>query len=161
MLESREHALAAESVERPEQHQVERAATGIGEQQLELRAFRSSAGFVVNVLRSDLAALLPAVLAKLDQLIFGVLASVFRGDPGVESNSFEGRKAALRDIVLDSLDRPNREGEWTRLTQLLPSLGCFHPSLAFLAIHDRDLRQSRSTPFGEREAPQGHHRGAS
>ncbi len=86
MIQGGRYSLPAEAIERPEQHQVELALVSVDEHLLELSAPRSAAGLVTDVFAGDGPLLLPAVLAELNQLILGVLPTVFRGHAGVKSN---------------------------------------------------------------------------
>jgi hypothetical protein len=90
VLEGLQDALPSETVERPEQNEVELAFGGIPEQALELGTVRVLAGHVVNVLsggRPPLRRLVGAELAEFPKLILGVLALVGRRHPGIDGNS--------------------------------------------------------------------------
>ena len=72
------HALAAETIERPEQHAVEPALVGIVEQGGELLAFFGAfpAGLLVDVLMNDLMTSTGAPGPELAELVLRVLAFV-------------------------------------------------------------------------------------
>lgn len=80
------HALAAEAVEAPEQHHVEAALVGIGEELLELRPLSAAAAFLVAVLLIDGVAQPLGKGAQFAQLVVVRLAFVFGRDAGVDGN---------------------------------------------------------------------------
>lgn len=79
-------ALAAETVQGPEQEDVELALRGIHHQGLKLGALGFAAGFMVLVLAHNDPALRGAELAQLTKLVSGFLALVLGGDAAIESS---------------------------------------------------------------------------
>jgi hypothetical protein len=90
MLERLQHALSRETVERPEQNEVELAFGGVPEQPLELWAVRVLTAGLVNVLPGERPALRSLVgneLPEFPELVLGVLALVGRGHACIDRNS--------------------------------------------------------------------------
>src|SRR5215469_8583174 len=83
------HAFAAETVERPDEQQVELASRSADKHCCELLSvFGASATILVlDVFVDDRVAHTPAPLAELPKLVLRILPFIVRRDPGVDRGS--------------------------------------------------------------------------
>jgi hypothetical protein len=83
-VDSLRHALAPEAVERPEEHEIELTARGVGEELGEYLpiALPLGAAFVLDILAHGLVPLARTPSPELQELVLRILALIVGRDPG-------------------------------------------------------------------------------